>query len=315
LNENFHLCVNYHDLNEITVKNNYSLFLLFKTLNHFAHARHFIKINICNIYHCIWICKSDEWKMTFYTHYDQFEYQMMLFELINAFTIFQFYVNHMLKSFMNICCVIYLNNILVYFKTKEQHWEHVCKILCMLLKYWLYVKLSNDTFNHSEIIFLRFMIKWKDIQMKQSCINAITSWFEFKSAKNIFIFLRFTKFYQQFIKEFFQIIMLLINLIKSAKKKMMHSFFAMTSKAREAFERLKTIFVNALILKHYDWDADLCMKINAFNREVEDVLSQKSKTDQWHFIIYYSYKFKEAEVQWDMHNKKLYAIVLDFKNW
>ncbi len=57
------------------------------------------------------------------------------------------------------------------------------------------------------------------------------------------------------------------------------------------------------------------MKINAFNHEVEDVLSQKSKTDQWHFIVYYSYKLKEAEVQWDMHDKKLYAIVLDFKNW
>ncbi len=89
----------------------------------------------------------------------------------------------------------------------------------------------------------------------------------------------------------------------------------MTSKARKAFERLKTVFVNAFILKHYDWNANLCMKINASNREVEDMLSQKSKTDQWHFIMYYSYKFKEAEVQWDMHDKELYAIVLDFKNW
>jgi len=50
-NESLHLCVNYHDLNEITVKNNYSLSLLSETLNHFAHARHFIKFNICNIYH------------------------------------------------------------------------------------------------------------------------------------------------------------------------------------------------------------------------------------------------------------------------
>ncbi len=64
LNESFHLYVNYHDLNEITVKNNYSLFLLFETLNRFAHARHFIKIDIHNVYHCIWICKSDEWKTT-----------------------------------------------------------------------------------------------------------------------------------------------------------------------------------------------------------------------------------------------------------
>ncbi len=53
LNESLCLCMNYHDFNEITVKNNYSLSLLSETLNHFAYARHFIKIDICNIYHCI----------------------------------------------------------------------------------------------------------------------------------------------------------------------------------------------------------------------------------------------------------------------
>ncbi len=56
---------------------------------------------------------------------------------------------------------------------------------------------------------------------------------------------------------------------------MMHSLFAMMSKVRKTFERLKAVFVNAFILKHYDWNADLCMKIDAFNREVEDVLSRR----------------------------------------
>ncbi len=315
LNESLCLCMNYRDLNEITVKNNYSLSLLFEMLNHFAHAKYFIKIDIHNVYHCIQIRKNNEWKMTFHTRYDQFEYQMMLFELINASAIFQFYVNHTLKSFMNICCMIYLNDILVYSEMKEQHWEHVCNIFRALLKYWLYVKLLKCTFNHSEVIFLRFVIKQRNIQMKQSCINTITSWSELKSVKNILIFLRFARFYQQFIRKFFQIIALLTNLIKNAKKKAMCSLFAMTLKARKAFERLKAVFVNALILKHYDWNADLCMKINASNREVEDVLSQKNKTNQWHFIVYYSYKFKEVEVQWDMHDKELYIIVLNFKNW
>ncbi len=129
---------------------------------------------------------------------------MMLFELINAFAIFQFYVNHMLKSFMNICCMIYLNDILVYSETKKQHWEHVCKILRVLLKYQLYIKLSKCTFNHSKVIFLRFMIKQKDIQMKQSCINIIINWFKLKSVKNILVFLKFAKFYQQFIKNSFK---------------------------------------------------------------------------------------------------------------
>ncbi len=201
-NESLCLCMNYHDLNEITVKNNYSLSLLSETLNRFTHARHFIKIDICNVYHRIQIRKSDEWKMTFHTRYSQFEYQMMFFELTNASAIFQFYVNHALKSFMNICCMIYLNDVLVYSEMKEQHWKHVHKILRALLKYWLYVKLSKCTFNRSEVIFLRFMLEWRDIQMKQFHINAITSWSEFKSAKNILIFLRFARFYQQFIKEF-----------------------------------------------------------------------------------------------------------------
>jgi len=67
--------------------------------------------------------------------------------------------------------------------------------------------------------------------------------------------------------------MLLTDLIKSVKKRAMHSLFAMTLKVRKAFERLKIIFINVLILKHYNWNADLCMKINAFNYEVEDMLS------------------------------------------
>jgi len=64
--------------------------------------------------------------------------------------------------------------------------------------------------------------------------------------------LRFARFYQQFIKKFFQIIMLLTDLIKNAKKKVMYLLFAMMLKARKAFKRLKAVFVNAFILKHYD---------------------------------------------------------------
>ncbi len=88
LNESLRLCVNYRDLNEITVKNNYLLSLLSETLNRFAHARHFIKIDIRNVYHRIRIRKSDEWKTAFCTRYNQFEYQMILFELTNASAIF-----------------------------------------------------------------------------------------------------------------------------------------------------------------------------------------------------------------------------------
>ena len=99
----------------------------------------------------------------------------MLFELANAPATFQSYVNHALKPFVNICCVIYLNDVLVYSETEEQHWEHVRKVLRALLKYRLYAKLSKCAFNRSEVTFLGFVVGRRSIQMKQSRIDAITS--------------------------------------------------------------------------------------------------------------------------------------------
>ena len=120
-NDNLRLCVNFRDFNEIIIKNKYSFSLLFETLNRFAYVKRFIKLDIRNVYYRIRIRKSDEWKTTFRTRYDQYEYQMMLFELANAFATFQFYVNEALKSYIDVFCVIYLNDVLIYSKSEKQH--------------------------------------------------------------------------------------------------------------------------------------------------------------------------------------------------
>ena len=162
-NDNLRLYVDYRDLNEIIIKNKYSFSLLFETLNRFAHVKRFIKLDIRNVYHRIRIRKNDEWKTTFRTRYDQYEYQIMLFELTNAFATFQFYVNEALKSYIDIFCVIYLNDVLIYSKSEKQHWTHVRMILRALLRYRLYAKLSKCAFNRAKITFLRFVIEKNDI--------------------------------------------------------------------------------------------------------------------------------------------------------
>ena len=174
-NKSLRLCVNYRDLNKIIIKNKHLLSLLLKTLNRFAYAKRFIKIDIRNVYHRIRVRKSDAWKTTFRTRYDQFKYQMILFELANAFVIFQFYINYVLKSYIDVFCVIYLNDVLIYSENETQHWEHIRKILRALLKYRLYTKLSRYAFNRSEIIFLSFVIDKQNIQMKQSRIDTMIS--------------------------------------------------------------------------------------------------------------------------------------------
>ena len=119
--DSLRLCVDYQKLNEIIIKNKYLLSFLSKTLKRFAKARKFIKIDIHNAYHRIWIRKNDEWKIAFRIRYDQFEYQIISFNLVNVFVIFQSYVNRVFKSYINVCCVIYLNDVLIYSKIEKQH--------------------------------------------------------------------------------------------------------------------------------------------------------------------------------------------------
>ena len=143
----------------------------------------------------------------------------------------------------------------------------------------------------------------------------MTSWSKSKIAKNILVFFEFARFYRRFMKEFSQIAALLTNLTRDVKKDKTRFSFAMTKKARNAFEKLKRIFIIAFILQHYDWKIEIRMKTNAFNCETNDVFSQKSKNDQWHSIAFFNYKFKRAKIRWDTYDKELYAIVLSFKNW
>ena len=142
----------------------------------------------------------------------------MFFELVNALIIFQTYINHALKSYIDVFCVVYLDDVLIYSKIETEHWEHVRKILRVLLTHRLYVKLSKCVFNKSEIIFLRFVIDRHDIQMKQTRIEIITEWSMSKNARDILIFLGFAGFYRRFIQNFFKSARLSLIWQKKQKK-------------------------------------------------------------------------------------------------
>ena len=124
-NDNLKLYVDYRDLNAITIKNRHSLSLIKKTLNRLIDVVYFIKLNLKDVYHKIRISKNDEWKIAFRTRYEHFKYVVMLFHLTNAFIIFQTLTNKILKDLINYIYVIYLNDILIYFKTREKYWNHV----------------------------------------------------------------------------------------------------------------------------------------------------------------------------------------------
>ncbi len=124
-NDSFYLCMNYRDLNKITVKNHHSLSLINETLDRLSKVKQFTKLNLKNVYHHLRIQCEDEWKTMFCTHYDHFKYMIMSFDLINTSVIFQTYINKILTELLNDFCVVYLNDILIFFVKKTDHINYV----------------------------------------------------------------------------------------------------------------------------------------------------------------------------------------------
>ena len=111
--KNWQLCVNYQELNNLTIKNQYPLLLIGKNLDHLGRVKQFIQLDLSSAYHRMRIQGDYKWKIAFRTRYGHFEYQFILFGLFNAPASFQGYINKILAKKLDIFIIMYLDNILI----------------------------------------------------------------------------------------------------------------------------------------------------------------------------------------------------------
>ena len=281
-----HLCIDYRDINNITIKNRYSLFLLSDTLDCLSNSAIYIKLDLCDVYHWIWIKKFNQWKIIFHTRYEHYEYRIMSFDFVNTFVMFQVYINNTLHDLLNICCVVYLNNILIYLSFKEQHETDVLTILKHLSQTQLFIKLNKCKFEIIKVFFLNYMIRFESVKMKLNWIKIIEEWSLSCSMKKVQFFLRFMNFYCRFIRNYFKIAALLHELIKNAKKEEWRSFFVLTDTAKDAFNILKAKFTNVLLFTHFNLNKWIHIKSDTSDAAVIIIISQLINDELWHFIAY-----------------------------
>ena len=123
------LVVDYRGLNKVTIRNRYALPLISSILEQVNGAKFFTKIDLRGAYNLVRIRPGDEWKTAFRTRYGHFEYTVMPFGLTNAPTVFQHMANDIFRDLLDICLIIYLDDLLVYSKTQEEHDSHVLLVL------------------------------------------------------------------------------------------------------------------------------------------------------------------------------------------
>jgi len=307
LNESLKLYVNYRALNNITIKNSYSLSLISELQDRLQKAQWFTKFNIFKAFNWIQIKEEDEWKTVFCTRLEHYEYLIMSFDLINVSVTFQTFVNNVLRRYLNQFVIVYLNNILVYSKTKKEHVQHVKKVLQTLKKVDLRIKSGKSEFHVQSVQFLRFIVTSQNLRMNSKKREAVTTWLTSKSKIEVQFFLEFANFYRCFIEKYFRIILSLMNLTKK------NISFMWTEKAEEAFKKLKKLFISQSVLIMFESEKPIMLEMNASDEAIETCISQSDDKKRLNFIAYYSRKLTVAELNYEIHNKKLLTIVDSFK--
>jgi len=115
------LCADYRALNEVTKKDRHPLRLITEALDRLGGAKYFTKLDIKDAYHNIRIREGEEWKTTFSTELGTYEYLVILFGLCNAPAAFQRWMNEVLMEHIDMCCIVYLDDVLIYSNTLQQH--------------------------------------------------------------------------------------------------------------------------------------------------------------------------------------------------
>jgi len=192
------------------------------------------------------VCVSDgdEWKTAFKTRYGLFEWSVMLFGLTNAPTAFQRFMNDIFSDLLDVCVMIYLDDILIYSNNMSKHYWHVKEVLKHLHKAGLYAKAEKCEFYSKSVEYMGYILSSSGLTMSNDKIKIIQDWPEPKKVKDIQSFLGFANFYRWFIFNYLNIVIPLTRLTWKDIPWKFDSF------CQDAFNSLKKAFTSAPILTH-----------------------------------------------------------------
>ncbi len=304
------LVVDYRALNARTIKNRAALPLIGEILDRLSGAQMYTKLDLKDAYYRIRIRAGDEWKTAFRTRYGHYEFRVMPMGLANAPATFQAYINQALAGLVDVTCIVYLDDILVFSEDRAQHEQHVREVLDRLRKADLYVNRDKCEFHVTQVSFLGYIVSPGGIAMEPQRIEAIARWPLPTSVHEIQVFLGFTGFYRRFIRKYSHITAALTDLLRGNQT----GPFELTQVAREAFLELLQRFQEAPILVHFDPQLPIRVETDASKRAVGAVLSQLVD-GRWHPVAFRSRKLTAQEVGYDTADRELLALVDAFRTW
>jgi hypothetical protein len=298
------LCIDFQQLNKVTVKNKYPLPRIDDLLDQLKDAKIFLKIDLRSGYHQVRIKDEDIIKTTFRTGYGHYEFAVVPFGSSNAPFVFMCLVDGVFRDYLEKFFIVFLDDISVYSKTEEEHEKHLRMVLQVLREQQLYAKLRMCSFYQRQIHYLGHIISEEGIVVDSEKVEAIQEWPAPRNVVEVRSFMGLVGYYRRFIARFSKIAHSITSLQRKEKK------FQWTEECESSFQQLKQLLTSAPILKIADPNKDYVVCIDACKEGLGGVLIQEE------FVVCYeSRKLKEHEKNYATHYLELEAIVHALRKW
>jgi len=266
------LCLvqDYRALNAVTVKNKYPLSLISKLISQLRRAWYFTKLDIRWGFNNICIKPGDEWKAAFRTNRGLFEPLVMFFGMTNSPATFQTMMNDVFRTVITEgIVVVYLDDILIFTKTEEEHERVVRRVLEILAEHKLFLRLEKCEFHWKQIEYLGLVISENKVEMDPVKVARVCKWLTPENWTDVQAFVGFVNFYRRFIQDFSTIARPLFDLTRSD-----HAWNWGT-KEQEAFKHLKMVVTTAPILASPQDSESFHIEANSSDFASRAILSQQ----------------------------------------
>lgn len=299
-------CVDYRALNAITKRDNYPLPRIDELLDRLAGAKFFTSLDLASGYWQIRIEEADVEKTAFQTRYGAFEFLVMPFGLTNAPSAFQRLMNQIFGAATDDFLLVYLDDLLIFSKTWEDHIKHVKQVMDTLEKHKLYAKRKKCTFAVKSVKFLGHIVSEQGIMVDPDKVAAMLSLAAPRNVSDLRSFLGSVNFYRRFIPRCGHRTSPLTDLLRAGAS------FHWGVPQQRAFEDLKTALATAPVLHPPDMSKQFFLYTDASQVAVGAALMQEDASGMVP-VGYASKTLTETERRWATHERELFGVVFGCK--
>lgn len=303
------IVVDYRKLNEKTIDDKFPIPNMDEILDKLGRSVYFTTLDLKSGFHQIEVDPRDRSKTAFSTEKGHFEFIRMPFGLKNAPATFQRAMNRILCDLIGKCCLVYLDDIIVFGNSLQQHLDNLNKVLRRLIEANLKVQVDKCEFLQKQCEFLGHVVTEDGIKPNPNKIEKILTWPLPKTTKQIKGFLGLLGYYRKFIKDFAKLTKPLTKCLKKGAQIIHNEEF------KNCFDDCKQLLTSDPILRYPDFDKPFILETDASDFALGAVLSQKFEDSKEHPIAYASRTLNDTECNWSATEKELAAIVWAVKHF